>query len=61
MGAQYLPLEGSEHFDLLQMKFYECKFHDMLRQLKSDWFFFFDINEIYFKDGGKLDMGPALI
>ena len=33
MGQQYYPNEGTEHYDLLQMKFYEKKFHEILKLL----------------------------
>jgi hypothetical protein len=36
MGAIHLPKEGTEHFDLLQMRYYEMNYADILKDLKSE-------------------------
>ena len=35
-GAQYLPKPGSEHYELLEMKYYEMPFAEILKQLDKN-------------------------
>jgi hypothetical protein len=66
MGAQYLPEKGSEHYDLLQLEYYEMNYADILRALckSTTWilvFFLFvsfqyhqwPMSFCYFKMGGS--------
>ena len=34
-GAIFLPKEGTLHYDLLQMKYYECSFVDIISDLRK--------------------------
>ena len=33
-GASYLPKQGDEHYDLLQMQYYECNLVEMLKDFR---------------------------